>query len=141
MPIFAIEEATTEVSRERRGGKVSEIRTLEVHGNGGRNRARLMFGDCQQRPTVGYLTRDGAAGVTLVGWLPAAAFDGFRKALAAGGPLQMHYESRDGGLGYLRRIGVGRDGVPVAAAAWSGHDGAEEAEAPAATHAAFAMPL
>jgi hypothetical protein len=58
MPIFAIEEATTEVSRERRGGKDSEIRTLEVHGNGGRNRARLMFGDCQQRPTVGYLTRE-----------------------------------------------------------------------------------
>jgi hypothetical protein len=117
MPIFAIDKAVTEICRERRGGRICETRTLAIDGGGGRNQARLMFGDHLRGSMVGYLTRAGAAGVTLVGWLPAAAFDGFRAALASGGRLQMHYETRDGGLGYLRRIGVGRDGEPMVAVA------------------------
>ena len=119
MPIFTIENATTHVSRERRAGVTRETRTLEVEGpsgDGGRNRARFVFGATDATPAVGYLTRCGAAGVSLTGWLPAAAYGAFREALAAGGPLQVHYETRDGQAGYLRRLGLGRAGAALIAA-------------------------
>ncbi len=136
MPIFAIEKTTAEVCRERRGGRISETRALEIDGGGGRNRARLMFGEGPHGPMVGYLTRAGSAGVTLVGWLPAAAFEEFRDALSSGGQLQIHYETRDGGVGYLRRLGVGRDGEPVVVAAFLRPEGASQWQG---THAAGAM--
>ncbi len=119
MPIFAIDTATTHVGRERRGGRITETRTLEVEGqgaNGGRNHARFVFGSNRVASVVGYLTQAGARGISLVGWLPAAEFEAYRDILAAGGPLQVHYETRDGGAGYLRRVGLGRAGAALVAA-------------------------
>jgi hypothetical protein len=141
MPIFEVESMRTRVSRERRGGTLRETRVLEVEGpaeGGGRNRARFFFGSgVRPAPVVGYMVRAGAAGVSLVGWLPAAAWEGFRAAIAAGGSLEVHYETRDDAFGgYLRRLGLGRRSAPVVAA---GPRRARRAGAQPAP--AFAMPL
>jgi hypothetical protein len=141
MPIFAVESTSTKVNRERRGGRLRETRVLEVEGpaeGGGRNRARFFFGSSgRPAPVVGYMVRAGAAGVSLVGWLPAAAWEGFRTAIAAGGPLEVHYETRDHAPGgYLRRLGLGRRSAPLVSA---GPRRARAVAAPPA--AAFAMPL
>ena len=94
---------------------------LEVEGaaeGGGRNRARFFFGSgLRPAPVVGYVVRAGTAGVSLVGWLPVAAWEGFREAIAAGGPLEVHYETRDHVQGgYLRRLALGRRNAPLVAA-------------------------
>ena len=95
---------------------------VEVEGaaeGGGRNRARFFFGSgLRPAPVVGYVVRAGTAGVSLVGWLPLAAWESFREAIAAGGPLEVHYETRDHVQGgYLRRLGLGRRNAPLVAAA------------------------
>jgi hypothetical protein len=141
MPIFAVESTRTKVSRERRGGALREARVLEVEGpakGGGWNRARFFFGSgVRPAPVVGYVVRAGSAGVSLVGWLPAAAWKGFREAIAEGGPLEVHYETRDHTQGgYLRRLGLGRRNAPlVAAVPRTARSGA------ALPATAFAMPL
>ncbi len=119
MPVFTIEKVTTEVSRERRAGAMSETFTLEVEGpaaQGGRNCARLVFGGRQRGGAVGYLVGADGAGVTLVGRLPAASLAPVRAALAAGGSLEVIYETREGQIGYLRRLGLARAGRALAAA-------------------------
>ena len=138
MPIFSIETATTGVSRERRAGRVCERPTLEVEGpaaEGGRNRARFVFGRPRPATAVGYLTACGPDRVSLVGWLPAAAFAAFRDAATGGGSLQVHYETRDGSSGYLRRLGLGRAGSALFAATSLRPRRTE------ASGAGFAMPL
>jgi hypothetical protein len=118
MPIFTIDRATTRVSCESRDGIVRETRTLVVEGPAGDgccNEARLVFGPDPAGPAVGYVTRSGVSGVSLVGWLPAAAFGAFRDAIAGGGPVHVHYETREGQAGYLRRIGLGRAGRALSA--------------------------
>ena len=119
MPIFTIKTVTTHVSRERRAGRIRESRTLEVEGpsgNGGRSRAFFVFDAEPSTPAVGYLTRAGAAGVSLVGWLPEATYAVFRDAIAEGGALEVQYETRDDSSGYLRRLALGRPGAAPAAA-------------------------
>jgi hypothetical protein len=140
MPIFDVDTAVTCVSRERRRGRVEETRILEVQGRargGGRNRARFVFSADVQRehPTpVGYLTDAGEAGLSLIGWLPAEEYEAHRRIVDAGGPLQVHYETRDGREGYLRRLALGRADAPLRAV------GSPRARGRAAP-AAFAMPL
>jgi hypothetical protein len=141
MPIFTVERTRTRVSRERRGGELRETQVLDVEGpaeGGGRNRARFFFGPgVRPVPVVGYVVRAGTAGVSLVGWLPIAAWKGFREAIADGGPLEVHYETRDHTQGgYLRRLGLGRRNAPlVAAVPRRARSGA------ALQRPAFAMPL
>ena len=114
MPIFDIDAALTCISRERRGGRTEVTRILEVQGpaaGGGRNRARFVFSADIERAhpaPVGYLTDAGEAGLSLIGWLPAADYEAHRRIIDAGGPLQVHYETRDGRDGYLRRLALGR---------------------------------
>ncbi|MFO1142285.1 MAG: hypothetical protein U1E59_07835 [Amaricoccus sp.] len=135
MPIFTIESVTTHVSRERRAGRVQQSRTLELEGpsgEGGRSRAFFVFDAEPSTPAVGYITRADAAGVSLVGWLPEAAYRTFRAAVAEGGALEVQYETRDDSSGYLRRLALGRPGAaPVAAVAHLPGDSAG---------ASFAMP-
>ena len=132
MPIFAVENVTTRVSRERRGDEIRETRVLEVEGPGhagGRNRAIFVFDAADAAaPVVGYIVEIGAAGVALMGWLPAAAFDTYRAILAGGGPLQVHYETRDATSGYLRRLALGRGNATLAASRgpWRTHAEARE---------------
>ncbi|MFO1209922.1 MAG: hypothetical protein U1E40_11980 [Amaricoccus sp.] len=134
MPIFTIDTVTAHVSRERRAGRMQESRTLEVEGpsgDGGRSRAFFVFDAEPSTPAVGYLTRAGEA-VSLVGWLPEATYATFRDAIAEGGALEVHYETRDDSSGYLRRLALGRPGAaPVAAVAHLPGDSAG---------ASFAMP-
>jgi hypothetical protein len=143
MPTFAIDSATTEVSRERRGGRLRETRTLELEGpapNGGRNRARFWFAPAVTRgPAVGYMVAADADGVSLFGWLPLEAYAAYHDIVAAGGPLQVHYETRDETSGYLRRLGIGRDNAALIASG-SKQPGAEAAR-PAPREPAFAPPL
>jgi hypothetical protein len=142
MPVFAIESVNMRVSRERRGGEVRETRVLEVEGPGhagGRNRAIFVFDAASAAaPVVGYIVGIGTAGVTLMGWLPAAAFDTYRAIVAAGGPLQVHYETRDATSGYLRRLALGRGNAALVASRgpWRGRPEAWEDAA-----SDFAMPL
>jgi hypothetical protein len=139
MPIFAIDTAVTCISRERRGGRMELTRILEVQGpapGGGRNRARFVFGVDIHRDhpaPVGYLTDAGEAGLSLIGWLPAGEYEAHRRIVDAGGPLQVHYETRDGREGYLRRLALGRADAALRAVA------SRRSRAPAAP--AFAMPL
>jgi hypothetical protein len=139
MPIFAIDTAVTCVSHERRGGYIQMTRILEVHGpapGGGRNRARFVFSTDIHRnhpAPVGYLTDAGEAGLSLIGWLPAEEYEAHRRIVDAGGPLQVHYETRDGHEGYLRRLALGRADAALRAVA-SGPS--RRSAAPA-----FAMPL
>jgi hypothetical protein len=141
MPIFDIDTAVTCVSRERRGSRIEVTRILEVQGparDGGRNRARFVFSADVHRdhPTpVGYLTDAGEAGLSLIGWLPAEEYEAHRRIVDAGGRLQVHYETRDGREGYLRRLALGRADATLRAVASSG------ARGPAAAAAVFAMPL
>ena len=99
-----------------------ETRTLEVEGpagDGGRNRARFVFG---RRPGgAGGRLPDpgcGAPGVSLVGWLPAAAFAAFRDALrrrrAAAGPLR---DPRRRRAATCAALGLGRAGAALVALA------------------------
>ena len=135
MPVFTIDKVTTRVCRERRAGVMHETLTLEAEGQAagaGSNRARIVFDGEPGAPAVGYLVRESATAVTVVGRLPHASYAAVRDALAAGGPLQVVYETRDGQTGHLRRLGFVRAGQTLAVAA--GH----RAAAPAA--AAFAMP-
>ena len=139
MPIFSIETATTGVSRERRAGRVCERPTLEVEGpaaEGGRNRARFVFGRPRPATAVGYLTAcgpdRGVAGRLAAG----GGFRGLpRRGRPAGGSLQVHYETRDGSSGYLRRLGLGRAGSALIAATSLRPRRTE------ASGAGFAMPL
>ena len=124
MPMFAVDTALTCISRERRGGRIEEVHTIEMLGpaeGGGRNRARFVFSaeiDRDYPAPIGYLTDAGAAGLSLIGWLPAADYEAHRLIVAEGGPLQVHYETRDGGPGYLRRLALWRaDAILVAATA------------------------
>lgn len=138
MPIFDIDTVRTLVSREARPGCVAITRILEVEGpaaDGGRNRARFVFSAevGRDHPTpVGYLTREGDGGLSLIGWLSSGDYEAHRAIAAAGGRLQVHYETRDGGVGYLRRLALGRaDAAQVATA--TVRQGTAQA--------AFAMPL
>jgi len=139
MPIFAIDTALTCISRERRAGRMVVTRILEVQGpaaGGGRNRARFVFSDDIHRnhpAPIGYLTDAGEAGLSLIGWLPAEEYEAHRRIADAGGPLQVHYETRDGHEGYLRRLALGRADAALRAVA------SRPSRAPAAS--AFAMPL
>lgn len=141
MPIFAIDTALTCVSQERREGCTAVTRILEVQGRapgGGCNRARFVFSPDIHRdhPTpVGYLTDAAEAGLSLIGWLPAAEYEAHRRIIDEGGPLQVHYETRDGREGYLRRLALGRADATLRSVASAQH-GHGDAEA-----AAFAMPL
>jgi hypothetical protein len=83
---------------------------------------------------VGYLTDAGEAGLSLIGWLPAADYAAHRRIVDEGGPLQVHYETRDGREGYLRRLGLGRADAALLAIASARRGGA-------ARTAAYAMPL
>jgi hypothetical protein len=140
MPIFAIETALTCISHERRGGREAATRILEVQGRapgGACNRARFVFSpDIEPgHPTpVGYLTRAAEAGLSLIGWLPAAEFEAHRRIIDEGGPLQVHYETRDGREGYLRRLALGRADAALRAVATT-------QPARGGARAAFAMPL
>ena len=140
MPIFDIDAALTCISHERRSGRTEVTRILEVQGpaaGGGRNRARFVFSADIERThpaPVGYLTDAGEAGLSLIGWLPAKEYEAHRRIVDAGGPLQVHYETRDGREGYLRRLALGRADATLRAIAATARG-----RAPAA--AAFAMPL
>lgn len=139
MPIFDVETAVTRLSRDGRCGKRAATRILEVEGparGGGRNRARFVFSDDIDRhlpSPVGYLTDAGDGGLSLIGWLPAAEFEAHRRIVEAGGPLQVHYETLDGRVGYLRRLALGRGDATLRAVAARSR--------PRARAAAFAMPL
>lgn len=139
MPIFEIDTAVTCISRDRRCGKRAVTRILEVQGpadGGGRNRARFVFSDSIDRhlpSPVGYLTDAGEAGLSLIGWLPAAEYEAHRRIVDDGGPLQVHYETSDGREGYLRRLALGRGDATLRAVATRPR--------PKARAAAFAMPL
>jgi hypothetical protein len=141
MPIFDIDTAVTCISRERRGGQMEVTRILEVQGRaagGGRNRARFVFSADVHRDhpaPVGYLTDAGEAGLSLIGWLPAEEYEAHRRIVDAGGPLQVHYETRDGREGYLRRLALGRADAALRAVA------TPRARGRAAASAVFAMPL
>ena len=90
----------------------------------------------RDHPTpVGYLTDAAEAGLSLIGWLPAAEYEARRRIIGEGGPLQVHYETRDGREGYLRRLALGRADATLRSVASAQH-GHGDAEA-----AAFAMPL
>jgi hypothetical protein len=140
MPIFAIDTALTRISHEPRGGQEAPTRIVEVQGRtpgGGCNRARFVFSpDIEPgHPTpVGYLTAAAEAGLSLIGWLPAAEYEAHRRIIDQGGLLQVHYETRDGGEGYLRRLALGRGDATLRAVA-SAQQGSGSAGA------AFAMPL
>ena len=123
MPIFDIDTIRTSVSSEPRPGCIMLTRIIEAEGpaaDGGRNRARFVFSAevGRDHPTpVGYLTREGESGLSLIGWLPARDYEAHRSIAVAGGRLQVHYETRDGGVGYLRRLALGRaDAAQVAVA-------------------------
>ncbi len=140
MPIFPIECEMARIVRSRTGGGF-ETRTLEVEGpaeGGGRNRVCLVFSSVTEpeRPTVGYVTESEGEGVSLLGWLPASEFEAYRAVIAAGGPVQVHYETRDDSSGYVRWLALGRaDEVVIAMGAWHPHDGCEPRQP------AIAMPL
>lgn len=139
MPTFEIESGLT--SAIEPPSSAGGTRIIEVAGRaagGGRHRARFVFcaSVAQAGPTpVGYLTDAGPGGVSLIGWLPAAEYEPHRRVLEAGGRLRVHYETRDGCEGYLRRLALGRAGAPplwVAASRRTRGPGGR---------AAFAMPL
>lgn len=142
MPGFIADSAITSFSRERlRGGEV-ETRTLEVEGPaaaGGRNRARFVFSaeiDSRHPAPVGYMTEGGRGGLSLIGWLPACEFEVYREIVESGVPLRVHYETRDGGPGYLRRLALGRlDAPPIVTAAF------RRPVVAGGTAPAFAMPI
>jgi hypothetical protein len=146
MPVFAIEIATTRYGRERRAGGNREFRTLEVEGaaeEGGRNSACLIFSgavDPARTVPVGYVSRGSDGGVALVGWLPETAYAAYREVIAGGGPLHVHYETRDPTTGYLRRIGIGRADATLVAA-MGGSPALDRGEEHRPQDLAFAMPL
>jgi hypothetical protein len=146
MPIFAIDTATARFGRERRSGRARDFRTLEVEGpadGGGRNRACLIFSaavEPARTAPVGYVTEGSDGGLALVGWLPEEAFGVYREVVAAGGALQVHYETRDRTSGYLRRIAIGRADAALVAAI-GGCPVLEPSDEPLRPELAFAMPL
>ncbi len=124
MPSFIVDTAVTCISRERQQGAEAEFRMLEVEGAGeagGRNRARFMFDpgiDGRHAGPVGYMTGTAAGGLSLIGWLPLHEYEVYRVIVESGVPLAVHYETRDGGTGYLRRLALGRaDAPPIVIAA------------------------
>jgi hypothetical protein len=139
MPIFAIDTALTCISRERRAGRMEVTRIIEVEGpapGGGRNRARLVCSADVHRDhpaPVGYLTDAGEAGLSLIGWLPASEYEAHRRIIDEGGLLQVHYETRDGREGYLRRLALGRADAALRAVA--------SRQSRASATPAYALPL
>jgi hypothetical protein len=146
MPIFAIDTVTTYVGHEpgEVGGRT--VRIIEVKGpaeGGGGNRARFIFSgavDPRRTAPVGYVTAVGETGLDLVGWLPAADYAAYHDILESGGPLQVHFETRDRTTGYLRRLALGRANATLVAAA-PGELVIARPTAPRRPHLAFAMPL
>jgi hypothetical protein len=145
MPIFAIETVTTYVGHERDGGGRT-VRIIEVAGsaeNGGRNRARFVFSDAvdpRRTAPVGYVTAVGETGLELVGWLPASEHAAYAAVLEEGGPLQVHFETRDPTTGYLRRLALGRANATLVSAA-PGELVLDRPTGPRRGDIAFAMPL
>ena len=140
MPVFDVESTDTAVCAARGLGRTAVTWIIEVFGpwtGSGRDRARFVFGEGVEREgaaPIGYLTDAGAGGLSLIGWLPAADYAAHRRIIDAGGPLRVHYETRDGGPGYLRRLALGRaDAPPLCVTASRQRAGGREA--------GFAMPL
>jgi hypothetical protein len=144
MPAFAIESAVSRTGSDGSGGELRAFRTLEIEGpaNGpSRNRACLIFSDVvdpARTAPVGYVARDADGGVSLVGWLPEAAYAACRDAVATGEAVEIHYETRHDTIGYLRRIALGRSDGSVFAA--GGQPNAAHGS-PESERTAFAMPL
>lgn len=135
MPYFAIDAAET------RHGRTGTTRIIEMRGpasaDGSRNRARLMFSPdiaADAAVPVGYLTGASADGLSMIAWLPACEHEAHRRIVDAGGALGVHYETRDGRDGYLRRIALGHAEAPLRGVATRMRRPAPPAEA-------FAMPL
>lgn len=143
MPLFAIETATAHVARASRGPDVEETRILEVEGRGPDARtcrASLVFSpavDAARTVPVGYVTEASDGSLSIVGWLPEAAYPAYRAALAAGGPLRLQFETRDRGTGYLRRLALARRDATLVATG-PGRRGADTGQG---QEIAFAMPL
>jgi hypothetical protein len=144
MPILAIENATALVGRERRGDQMLETQLIELDGRssvGGPGHACLIFSravDPARTLAVGYVTEaDGV--VSVVGWLPEAAYGEYRHHLCAGGALGLRFEMRDRSSGYLRRIALARGtSTLVATGAGSGRGMGQSGRRPEID---FAMPL
>jgi hypothetical protein len=143
MPVIAVDHATASVRRSA----CRPTWTLDLFGPGrgrSRNRVRLVFSPSiglRPGPTVGYVTDNDDAGISVVGWLPALQFPAYRRILDEGGPLEVHYEARDReGAGYLRRLGIARD-HEVLAARTARPRQARGRSAPRRPSVAFSMPI
>jgi hypothetical protein len=144
MPTLCIEIATALVGREPRGDRVMETQVLELEGwsDGRPGRACLIFSaavEPARTAPVGYVTEDGGGGIGLVGWLPEHAYPIYRRILAKGGALKLHFETRNPTSGYLRRLALGRGAKALVATSPGVAAPAEWPERPRAM--AYAMPL
>ena len=125
MPIFAVERTRTKVSRERRGGESAP----DAGPRGRRLRRGRRAQPCavllrvRRAPGAGRRLRgQGRGGGSVARRLAAGGSlrESFREAIADGGALEVHYETRDHAQGgYLRpagarpaqRVGAGGSGT------------------------------
>lgn len=146
MPCFDVNTCRSTSRPDLRCGETA-LRTLELEGRSHGEAAApvrcvLVFSAALDGPApaaaVGYAT-EAAMGLSIVGWLPASAFDAYREVLAGTVDCQVHYELRDSRAtgGYLRRLGLGTScGESHTAPARTSRRPATPARA-----TAFAMPL
>ena len=120
MQSFGFSEHRIHERRWNNNGRMMVSRTLELFGpkaaDGRRDQAIFIFDSALDRrqtgQTVGFANECRRQGVSIVGWLPLAQFEHYRRLVGNGDTdLRVVYELRsadDGG--YLSKLGLGTEG-------------------------------